>query len=79
MGEIILQDPAMVPTQFLNRVVLRRIDHDGGEAFAWCMENVASRYQYHVAPEFFDLDGYATSIYSFAKKEDAIAFKLIFS
>ena len=77
LGDIILRDPATIPTQFINRIVLRHIDHNGEEALDWCRNNIASDYQFHVSVSFIDQSGRRASIYSFAKKEDAMAFKLM--
>ena len=79
MGRITLYDPATIPTQFINRVVLRYIDHNFEEALDWCRNNIASDYQFHVSVSFTDQSRRRASIYSFAKIEDAMAFKLMFS
>lgn len=72
------QDPDLVPTQFKNRVVLRNIDHSNNAAMNWCRENVVSRHQYEIISFLLKPTNNSTTIYSFAKKEDAMAFKLIF-
>ena len=76
MEGIILQDPKNVATQFRNRVIVRKIDGDTIKTMEWCKENIANRYQYD-RTVFRDLDGEYVTLYSFAKKEDAMAFKLM--
>jgi len=70
------QDPNWLPTQFRNRVAIRNIDHDSEAAMAWCRENIDSMFQFDITRITTDLSGYSVTLYSFAKPEDAMAFKL---
>lgn len=69
--------PSMVATQFKNRVLLLDNQTSGGffRALEWCQQNIANRYHYDM--EFFVTpDDEGATMFSFAKKEDAVAFKL---
>ena len=68
-------DPRNVATQFSNRVL---VEADLEEVFQWCVENIESRYHYDVIDFFSKPHIRYMRMVSFAKKEDAMAFKLTF-
>ena len=69
-------DPRDVATQFPNRVL---IDAERDEIFRWCAENIESQYHYDVIDFFSKPHIRYMRMCSFAKKEDAMAFKLTFT
>ena len=67
-----------IASQFSNRVVLDPRKVNIVDAKAWCLGNVSSRYQYDLVAFYSKPEERYMRLFSFAKKEDAMAFKLTF-
>lgn len=67
-------DPKIVPTKFRNRVSLVIKGHAPAAILPWCHKYFG--YYFYDHTFFTNLNGERSSMYSFAKPEDAVAFKL---
>jgi len=70
------QDPKDVATKFINRILIESNKIETTEYLTWCEEN--SIWHYHRDYIGFNSNPYGKymRIFSFSKKEDAMAFKL---
>ena len=77
-SELALTRPEDMAGQFSNRVILAFAEATRDQIREWCRENVASQYQFDII-EFYSVDDHKNMrLITFAKKEDAMAFKLTF-
>ena len=67
-----------VATQFRNRIVIDPEQTNIAHLVHWCFENNISQNHYDIANFYCEPDGQYMRVFSFAKKEDAMAFKLTF-
>ena len=77
--EPVRKDPKNVATKFTHRVVIYNlIPYLRRDTVDWCIEHVNSRHHWeHICfPNY--IDGKEIGLFSFAKPEDAMAFKLTF-
>ena len=70
------KDPKDIITQFSNRVLVGTRDPSISQVIFWCVENIPNRYHYDYVYFYSNPDGEYMAMFSFAKKEDAMAFKL---
>ena len=71
-------EPSEVATQFSNRIIIDSNEINIAVLVNWCLENGISQYHYDIVNFYCNPNGKYMRMFSFAKKEDAMAFKLSF-